>query len=134
MKLENRGITIYKNIYTGYDTEYQQLDYNKNKLLSVQLAVSSKILIKIPIKEYYAINKVNTLSNEKYAVAQDRRILFGSITTKLNELIDAIRLEKNYKNDVCLDVIVKALKQRGLSHYTKDEYVIFTLDRTPIKQ
>ena len=39
LKIEKRGITIYKNAYTGYDSEYQEID-GHNKLISVQLAVS----------------------------------------------------------------------------------------------
>lgn len=133
-KLENRGITVYKNIYSGYDTEYQNLEYAKNKLLSVQLAVSSKLMIKIPIQEAYHIEKVNALSYEKYKIAFSSCILFPKIETELNSLIKQVRFEKNYKNDVSLDVIVSGLKNRGLSYITKDGYVIFSFERTPIKQ
>lgn len=37
------------------------------------------------------------------------RILFNEVENKINKLINAIRLEKSYKNDECLAVIVKGL-------------------------
>jgi len=34
--LRQRGITVTENIYCGYDTEYKNLDMNKNQILSAQ--------------------------------------------------------------------------------------------------
>lgn len=47
-KIQKRGITIFQNIYTGFDTEYQNKDTKTNRLLSVQLAVNTHTFIKIP--------------------------------------------------------------------------------------
>jgi len=48
-----RGVIITENVYTGFDTEYYQISVNKNKLLSVQLAISTKTLLRLPHKIYY---------------------------------------------------------------------------------
>lgn len=46
--LVKRGISIVQNTYTGFDSEYENLDMRFNKLLTYQLAVNGKSILKIP--------------------------------------------------------------------------------------
>lgn len=48
-QIQKRGVSIIQNTYTGFDTEYCNLTSTTNKLLSAQLAVNSKTILKIPI-------------------------------------------------------------------------------------
>jgi hypothetical protein len=65
--LKKSGISILLNTYTGYDTEYQNVDSRTNKLLSVQLAVSSRILVKIPLNKInYKISAVDVSKGSLY--------------------------------------------------------------------
>lgn len=48
-RIKNRGISMYLNTYIGYDTEYEGVSQNVNKLLSVQLAGNTNIYVNIPI-------------------------------------------------------------------------------------
>jgi hypothetical protein len=45
------GITIIQNSYSGFDTEYELEDPQRflNKLVSVQLAVQGRTLVKVPM-------------------------------------------------------------------------------------
>ena len=51
VKLVKKGLSIIENIYTGFDTEYKNIGSIENKLISVQLSVCSKILLKIKLVE-----------------------------------------------------------------------------------
>jgi hypothetical protein len=66
--LLKRGISITHNIYTGFDTEYVNIDSNYNKLLSVQLAVTSKTLLKLPIEREFEFEKLNVETNKLYKI------------------------------------------------------------------
>jgi hypothetical protein len=48
-KLVKRGVSIIQNIYTGFDSEFKNINLTLNKLLSVQLAVTTKTILKIPL-------------------------------------------------------------------------------------
>jgi hypothetical protein len=53
VKLMKKGVSLIMNTYAGFDTEYVNIEMGLNKLLSVQLAASSKIILKIPKVTYY---------------------------------------------------------------------------------
>jgi hypothetical protein len=66
--LLKRGISITQNIYTGFDTEFVNINANYNKLLSAQLAVTSKTLLKIPIEREFDFENLNVETNKLYKV------------------------------------------------------------------
>jgi hypothetical protein len=74
-KLQKRGISIIQNIYTGFDTEYKNIDPKYNKLISVQLAISTKTLLKIPKYSKYNLSKQNPLTSEVYNIIKQEVIL-----------------------------------------------------------
>jgi len=49
-RLENKGIKVYVNGFIGFDTEYETESTRKlkNKLLSVQLASTTNLIIEVP--------------------------------------------------------------------------------------
>ena len=66
IQIQKHGISLIQNIYTGFDTEYELSDYTKflNKLISTQIAVQSRILIKIPLYKPLDISFVHPLTSE----------------------------------------------------------------------
>lgn len=64
--LTRRGISIINNIYTGFDTEYDNIDEKTNKLLSVQLATTFKILLKLPLRTEFNYEELNIGDNSYY--------------------------------------------------------------------
>lgn len=66
IQLQNRGISIIQNTYTGFDTEYELVNYKKslNKLISVQLAIKTRTLVKIPLYSVQNISYVHPLTSE----------------------------------------------------------------------
>jgi hypothetical protein len=66
IQVQKRGITIIQNSYTGFDTEYELKNHRKflNKLISVQIAVQTRTLIKIPLYNTFDISYAHPLTSE----------------------------------------------------------------------
>jgi hypothetical protein len=65
-QIQKRGVSIIQNIYNGFDTEYELSDYRKNLniLVSTQLAVQSRTLIKIPLYNSFDISYIHPITSE----------------------------------------------------------------------
>jgi hypothetical protein len=66
LKIQKRGISVIQNIYTGYDSEFVLKDVRKhlNELLSLQLALNTRTIVKIPLYKPYEISYVHPLTNK----------------------------------------------------------------------
>lgn len=66
IQIQKRGITITQNIYTALDTEYELKNSQKflNKLVSVQTALQTRTLIKIPLNKRYNLAYAHPLTSE----------------------------------------------------------------------
>jgi len=65
-KMQKRGISIVQNIYSGFDTEFELISYEKsqNKLISLQLALTTKTYLKIPLNSVQNLSYVHPLTSE----------------------------------------------------------------------
>jgi hypothetical protein len=132
-KLKNKGISIIQNIYTGYDSEYKAIDAKNNELLSVQLAVNTKTLLKLPNNKAYSITKLNTLTGEVYDVSYSIYLDAQLLEKEINKCIKRIRLLSNFQIiDDSVERIVKSLIKEGVRYIENDKEFIFTFERTPI--
>jgi hypothetical protein len=66
VQIRKRGVSIIQNIYTGFDTEYETIDVGKNlnKIISVQIAVQTRTLVKVPLNTIQDISYVHPLTSE----------------------------------------------------------------------
>ena len=66
LQIQKRGVTIIQNTYTGFDSEYELLDQKShtNKLISIQIAVQSRTLIKIPLYNSLDLSFVHPQTSE----------------------------------------------------------------------
>lgn len=62
--LQKRGISVKENIYVGFDTEFSNKDLVSNKLISAQLAVTTKLYVKIPLNTLYYLSSIDEKSNK----------------------------------------------------------------------
>jgi hypothetical protein len=61
------NFNIFYRIYAGYDTEFQTVEYGENKLISYQLAVTGRALIKVNnVPSLYDFERVLVSSGEVY--------------------------------------------------------------------
>ena len=136
-KLTRRGISISKNIYTGFDTEYQNYSHpTENILISVQLSVSGKMLLQIPKKvEFDFVEKEASTSRDlNKSQISSKFIKTELIHSVINESIDRIRLMKYGKYDEGLDKLARGLSNEGVVSFAKDDYTVFVFERSPIEQ
>ena len=66
LQVQKRGMTIFQNVYTAFDTEYELESYKKsmNKLISTQIAVQARTIIKVPLFKPLDISYVHPLTSE----------------------------------------------------------------------
>ena len=135
-KLLKRGVTVSENIYTGFDTEYKNIDVKYNKLLSVQLAVNTACYLKIPCERSFKVCILNPLSSEEYDHEVFDYDKFDYIKTEqcINLLIEKIRNLKFKENDESLRILKEGLIVEGIPHIKGKDFITFKFPRTPIEQ
>lgn len=112
-KTQKRAVGIMRNIYTGFDTEFENLNLKYNKLLSVQLASCGELMIRVPVYTPYELHSINTLTDEKYP-----KSLGTAYVKNINKLIDdrirCIRYMKLNNNDIFLTYLNRVLDSLAL--------------------
>lgn len=66
VELTKRGVTFTSNIYTGFDTEYVNIDNLRNELISAQMSVCTALTLKIPYKTEFKFESIDVLSGKDY--------------------------------------------------------------------
>ena len=121
-KLQKKGISIIQNIYTGFDTEYKRVDSKFNKLISVQLAVNTKTLLKIPKYSEYELSSLHALTNESYKLNKNEKDFnFEMLENSLKKCIKEIRSIKYKNNDISINVLTEGLKRINIPYIEKDD-------------
>jgi len=133
VKLQKRGISIIQNIYTGFDTEYKNINSRYNDLISVQLAVNTKTLLRLPKYSEYVLSSLDTLSGKEYKVHYGEGFDGTLVQNSLNKSINEIRLLRFKKNDISISILVEGLIRLKIPHIEKDNVFIFSFPRTPIQ-
>jgi hypothetical protein len=135
-RITKKGVIIQQNVYAGFDTEFELADSSKhlNELLSAQIAVNTRLIVKVPIVEPFKIEYVNPLTSE-----------VDELTKKVNRfLIDCIdreiktaRFVKFNKYDEALSQFASTLKELriGLESFVHGdkEILVFSLSKTSTK-
>lgn len=109
-KTQKRAIGIMRNVYTGFDTEFENVNMRYNRLLSVQIAACGELVVRVPVYTPYRLHSINTLSGEKYSRSlKSRYILDGSINVLIDERIKSIRYMKLIDNDIFVIYLSRVL-------------------------
>ena len=79
-QLQRRGITVIQNTYTGFDTEYQLSDPRKfkNKMISAQIALQRRTILKIPLYTPQDISYVHPLDSTLSNIYKNKVDINGS--------------------------------------------------------
>lgn len=108
------GVSIDQNVYIGYDTEYE-LDspaLNLNRLLSVQLAINTRVILKIPTRPVFEIEDSNRGGVQ--GKTSEELYIFKALMTSIRTAAYSIRDLKFGGYDRLMDSIVKALDDKIL--------------------
>ena len=146
VQIQKRGITIFSNTYTSFDTEYTLLDSTKflNKLVSTQVAVQTRLFIKVPMYRRYDISYVHPLTSEvttfhkpknlswcDKAGSEERTIVeMGLLNESLKYSVDSIRKSKFETHDKIMNELTSYLEDvQGIKFFedNKKDQVVFAL-------
>jgi len=99
--IQKKGIRIIKFTYIGSDIEFTIQGTEHNRLISAQLAVTTKTFVKIPGIRGYTISKIDESTNKLKALSNSSTILnYTKRETSLNLCIDKIRTLKYAQQEV----------------------------------
>ena len=129
------GISIVKNTYCGFDTEFINTDVEKNSLVSSQLAITSKISVKIPKIKKYKLSIIDVERNKLKKVKLSSDVFnFNKVEMSIDWVIKEIKLLKYGNYDESMLVLGEVMKIiQGLRYYESDEYLVFSLPRSAIQ-
>ena len=131
-KLQNRGISLIQNVYAGFDTEFKRINENKNKLLSVQLAINTKLLLRIPKNDQYKLSTIDVITGKEYKLPKNKDFNFNIIEKTINHAINNIRSLK-FINDFSLAELIFELKRQKVHFIERDDDFIFSFSRSAIQ-
>lgn len=135
-KFKFKNMKLNKNVYCGFDTEYQNIDFQINKFLTYQLAVTGNLELEIPVNTNYLPEGVNCLTGEKYFVEGFTSVAILD-SVEICSLIDksrqALRSILHGKKDLVTAKIIQFLIQKGVPHVQTEEKFIFTFPYQDIK-
>lgn len=140
LKLSRPGLGIIQNIYTGFDTEYQNKDSKHNELISVQIAANTRTHLKIPMLEDYSVCTIDAQSNKKYPVKRIEGFNYTLFEDSVNYCIREIRYIKYSKYDKMIDILNKGFKCLCIKRpelfksFKKGDYLVVSLPRTPVEK
>lgn len=133
LKLRKIGVSLSQNIYCGYDSEYKKVDMKFNKLLSVQLALSTQTILKLPTNTEFTFG-YKSKSGEFFSDTPDSILETEKILGCLRSGIKIYRFLKYGNYDDSLNLLVSGLKSSGKSVFIDGDQFHVIFPNTPIKQ
>jgi hypothetical protein len=133
--IRKNGINIIKHAYIGFDTEYTKKNPLENTLVSAQLAIASRIYIKIPKPTLYEISSFDVERNRVEKQSKGSGVFnLVKIETSIQLLLQKIKLIKFGNYDESMVIIGECFKQiQGVKFSEGDENVTFSLPRSAIQ-
>jgi len=134
-QIQKRGIGIKENIYIGFDTEFTISNAKENKMVSAQLAITTKSYVQIPKVYKYTISTIDEKTNSIIKISKNSNTFnYTKLEMSIQKNIELIRMLKYEKYDYGMEIITECLKLiKGLSYIDKDDYTVFTLPRSVIQ-
>ena len=81
-RLKKVSPKICQQIFIGYDTEYKNMAYGKNSLVSAQLSITGNLGIDIPIRSKFGFDTIHAVTLEKYSTNTESYLEHLQIATK----------------------------------------------------
>ena len=129
------GVSLIKNTYCGFDTEFNNVGVEKNSLVSSQLAITSKLNVKIPKVKRYKLSVLDVDRNKiKNVKLSSDKFNFRKAEESIEWIIKKIKFLKYGKYDESMLVVCEVLKIiKGVRFYDGEDYTIFSLPRSAIQ-
>ena len=135
MYLTKKGISVKECVNIGFDTEFTKSSYELNRLVSSQLAVSTKTYIQIPRCEGYRLSRVDEVSNKlTFLPTTSSSLNYAKIELSLQSCVTKIRALKYEKYDLNMMILGESLKIiKGINYFDQDDFTVYSLPRSSIQ-
>lgn len=131
-RLSNKGLSIIMSATVGFDTEFTHRSIGDltNNLLSIQLAGSTGLVLKVPlIKEY---------SRKDFRIAalpySNESRMCSYLHKSIKSMIDFIRYKLYHENDNLLNEFQTKLSTMDFNSCVIDDYQVFMIKNSEVKQ
>ncbi|KAI0994218.1 hypothetical protein K3495_g13965 [Podosphaera aphanis] len=131
--IQRRGLTLLKNVYAGYDTEYTVDNFEKhlNKLVSCQVAVNHKIFLRVPQKIEFQIGEIDAKTGE-LRVHKSSGIFEKIIERSIRKVCEKIRHLTSGSLDEFTQSLIKRLQGDSVDNFSRRNMVTFGFKRSPV--
>jgi hypothetical protein len=133
--LIKKGISVKDYVNIGFDTEFTKSGFERNRIVSSQLAISTKTYMLIPRCESYKLSRVDEVSNKlTFLPKSSSNFNYSKIETSIQNCVGKIRGLKYGKYDVSMLVLCESLKiVKGLNYFEQDDFTVFGFPRSSIQ-
>lgn len=135
--LTKRGLSIRENVYVGFDTEFTRDSegVDRNKLVSVQLAVNTKSYITVPKVIKYQISTLeDTTGKLIFLNKSSNKFNYSKVETSIQSCVERVRRMKYGDSDSGVFILNECLKYvKGLNYTESNDHTTFALPRTTIQ-
>nr|ALO50159.1 ORF1 [Pleospora typhicola] len=134
-KVSNRGLSIILNSLVGYDSEYELNSSLRktNDLLSIQLAGSTGLVLKVPLMDERPVTSNYLNSNLTDNFKGDEKKIGGIFCTSIEKVISDIRSVSCGDNDNFIKRLNLKLETLGLKSFVIDSYKVYLLPKSEVK-
>lgn len=131
--IQRRGLTLLKNVYAGYDTEYTVDNFEKhhNKLISCQVAVNHKIFLRVPQKIEFQIGEIDAKTGE-LRVHKTPGKFEKIIELSIRRVCEKIRRLTAGSLDEFTQSLIKRLQADSVENFSRRNMVTFGFKRSPV--
>jgi hypothetical protein len=133
--MRKRGLSLIKNTYIGFDTEFNQVNRLSNSLVSAQLAITSGLSLKVPNTPRYTISSFDVEKNKLHKSKPKSEVFnYSKVETSIQWLLQEISRVKNGSYDESMVILTEGLKTiKGMKYYEADEQTTFNFPRSEIQ-
>lgn len=133
--MRKAGLSILENTYTGFDTEFTNIDVSMNTLISTQLAATTRSYLRVPRVLSYSISTIDVKSNKLLKMGKTFSVFnYAKLESSIQMSLQEIKAIKYGKYDEALVILNESLKQvKGLRYFESDEHTLFSFPRSTIQ-
>jgi len=133
-RITSRGLSVILSSIVGYDSEYELNSSSRmiNDLLSIQLAGSTGVTLKIPIVSGYNKSDLKIGYSLRFR-DKDESFLGNIFHNSISNVVKNIRKLLFEENDLLLIKLKDKLIEKGVKNVKIDDYWVFTFDKSDVK-
>lgn len=134
-KITKRGLSVILNSLVGYDSEYELNSSIRktNDLLSIQLAGSTGLVLKVPLIDKRPVTSSYLNNNLTNVFKGDEKKIGCIFCASIEKVISDIRSVSCEDNDNLIERLILKLETLDLKSYVIDGYKVYSFPKSEVK-